>query len=73
MEKYKKETQWSPDGEVTKKTEPAKPANTCISNPFQNDTTSVNLEEIPTEQEQTTKLVFPPVHSIKIDFTFTKR
>lgn len=73
MEKFKKETQWSQHGEVTKKTESVKPANTCIPNLSQNDTTNVNSEEIPTDQEQTTKFTFPPVHSIKIDFSFTKR
>jgi len=73
MEKFKKETQWSQHGELTKKIESAKTVNTSIINHSQSDTTSANLEEIPTAQELTTKSTFLPVKSMKIDFCFTKR
>ncbi|PWK20293.1 hypothetical protein LV89_03836 [Arcicella aurantiaca] len=73
MEKFKKETQWSPDGEQTNRTELVKPVNTCITSLSQNDTINVNSEEIPTELQLTTKSTFPPVHSITIDFSQIKR
>ena len=73
MEKFKKETQWSRHGEVTKKIESVKTVNTCITNHSQSDTTSANSVEIQTAQELTTKSTFLPAKSMKIDFCFQRR